>query len=66
MVVKVVLKQGVYHQIKRMFGVFDIGVNELHRTHIGAVELDDTLEPGQYRELTAEELEKIVLNSTQN
>lgn len=66
MVVKVVLKQGVYHQIKRMFGVFDIGVNELHRTRIGAVELDDTLEPGQYRELTAEELEKIVLNSTQN
>lgn len=66
MVVKVVLKQGVYHQIKRMFGVFDIGVNELHRTHIGAVELDSTLAPGQYRELTAEELEKIVLNSTQN
>ena len=66
MVVKVVLKQGVYHQIKRMFGVFDIGVNELHRTHIGDVELDSTLAPGQYRELTAEELEKIVLNSTQN
>ena len=66
MVVKVVLKQGVYLQIKRMFGVFDIGVNELHRTHIGDVELDSTLAPGQYRELTAEELEKIVLNSTQN
>lgn len=66
MVVKVVLKQGVYHQIKRMFGVFDIGVNELHRTHIGDVELDSTLAPGQYRELTAEELEKIVLNSTRN
>ena len=66
MVVKVVLKQGVYHQIKRMFGVFDIGVNELHRTHIGDVELDSTLAPGQYRELTAEELEKIALNSTQN
>ena len=66
MVVKVVLKQGVYHQIKRMFGVFDIGVNELHRTHIGDVELDSTLAPGQYRELTAEEMEKIVLNSTQN
>lgn len=59
MVVKVVLKQGVYHQIKRMFGVFDIGVNGLHRTHIGTVELDRTLEPGQYRELTEAELEKI-------
>ena len=59
LVVKVILKQGVYHQIKRMFGVFDIGVNELHRTHIGAVELDKNLQPGQYREITAEELEKI-------
>ena len=59
LVVKVILKQGVYHQIKRMFGVFDIGVNELHRTHIGAVELDRELQPGSYRELTAEELEKI-------
>jgi len=62
MVVRVVLKQGVYHQIKRMFGVFDIGVNELHRTHIGGVELDRELEPGAYRELTAEELEKIGVN----
>ena len=66
MVVKVVLKQGVYHQIKRMFGVFDIGVNELHRTHIGAVELDKNLEPGQYREITADELEKIVHNHIEN
>ena len=62
MVVRVVLKQGVYHQIKRMFGVFDIGVNELHRTHIGTVELDENLAPGEYRELTATELEKIVSN----
>ena len=59
LVVKVILKQGVYHQIKRMFGVFDIGVNELHRTHIGSVELDKDLQPGDYRELTAEEMEKI-------
>ena len=59
MVVKVVLKQGVYHQIKRMFGVFDIGVNELHRSHIGGVKLDDSLGDGEYRELTAAELEEI-------
>ena len=59
LVVKVVLKQGVYHQIKRMFGVYDIGVNGLHRTHIGTVALDDSLAGGEYRELTAEELEKI-------
>ncbi|MBQ7006559.1 MAG: pseudouridine synthase [Oscillospiraceae bacterium] len=58
-VVKVVLKQGVYHQIKRMFGVVDIGVNELHRSHIGGVKLDDNLAGGEYRELTQEELSKI-------
>ena len=66
LVVKVVLKQGVYHQIKRMFGVFDIGVNELHRTHIGGVQLDEKLTGGEYRELTQAELEKIYSQSGAN
>ncbi|MBE6895079.1 MAG: rRNA pseudouridine synthase [Ruminococcaceae bacterium] len=66
LVVKVVLKQGVYHQIKRMFGVFGIGVNELHRTHIGTVELDKTLAEGAYRELTQQEMEKIYSQSGAN
>ena len=30
-VVRVTLHQGVYHQIKRMFGVYGAGVNALHR-----------------------------------
>ena len=55
-VVRVTLHQGVYHQIKRMFGVFDAGVNALHREVIGPVALDDALVPGQWRELTAEEV----------
>lgn len=54
--VRVLLKQGVYHQIKRMFGVFDAGVNALHREVIGPVALDAALVPGQWRELTAEEV----------
>ena len=54
-VVRVTLHQGVYHQIKRMFGVFDAGVNALHREVIGPVALDAALVPGQWRELTAEE-----------
>ncbi len=57
--VHVVLRQGVYHQIKRMFGVFDAGVNGLHRSHIGGVELDPALQPGQWRELTGEELARL-------
>ena len=57
--VQVLLKQGVYHQIKRMFGVYGAGVNALHRDAIGALSLDPALEPGQWRELSAEEVSKI-------
>ena len=52
----VILHQGVYHQVKRMLGVFDIGVNELHRKAIGDVLLDTSLNGGEYRELTDDEL----------
>ena len=54
--VRVVLRQGVYHQIKRMFGVYGAGVNALHRIAIGPLTLDPALAPGQWRELTGEEL----------
>ncbi len=57
--VRVTLKQGVYHQIKRMFGVYGAGVNALHRDAIGGLALDKTLEPGQWRELSNEEVAKI-------
>ena len=57
--VLVTLRQGVYHQIKRMFGVFGAGVNALHRQSIGGVALDAALAPGQWRELTEEEVEKL-------
>lgn len=51
----VVLRQGVYHQIKRMFGVLDAGVNQLHRTAIGDLALDEGLAPGAWRLITPEE-----------
>ena len=53
---RVVLRQGVYHQIKRMFGVYGAGVNALHRCAIGPVALDETHAPGAWRPLTEEEL----------
>lgn len=58
-VVRVILHQGVYHQIKRMFGVYGAGVNALHREAIGKVALDPALAPGQWRELTPEELQRL-------
>ena len=56
---EVVLHQGVYHQIKRMFGVYGAGVNALRRTAIGPVPLDASLGAGGFRPLTAWELETL-------
>ena len=55
----VTLREGRYHQIKRMFGVYGAGVNALHRDAIGGLALDESLAPGQWRELTADEVAKI-------
>ena len=57
--VRVVLRQGVYHQIKRMSGVYGAGVDALHREAIGPVALDETLAPGAWRELTEQEVAAI-------
>ena len=57
--VRVVLRQGVYHQIKRMFGVYGAGVNGLHRDAIGGLALDENLAPGQWRELSDDEVAEI-------
>ncbi|BFM15492.1 16S rRNA pseudouridine(516) synthase [Maricurvus nonylphenolicus] len=50
-VAEVVLQEGRYHQIKRMFGRFRNPVVALHRLSIGDLELDSNLAPGEYREL---------------
>ncbi|MDP1930738.1 MAG: pseudouridine synthase [Gammaproteobacteria bacterium] len=54
-VAQVTLVEGRYHQIKRMFGRFRNPVVGLHRIAIGPLLLDPTLEPGQWRELSASE-----------
>ena len=56
---RVVLREGMYHQIKRMFGKTGREVLALRRIGIGKVWLDPALGPGECRELTAEELEKL-------
>ena len=58
-VYEIVLTQGRYHQIKRMFGAFGNHVTALHRTQIGGLALPADLAPGESRELTAEELKKL-------
>ena len=58
--VQVVLTEGMYHQIKRMFGVLDLGVDKLHRISMGPLSLDEDLAPGECRELTEIEREKLL------
>ena len=50
------LYEGKYHQVKRMFAAVGNKVVGLHREQIGHIELDDELEPGQWRNLTSEEI----------
>ena len=56
---KVILTEGRYHQIKRMFGCFGAKVIELHRIKMGGLELPNDLREGESRELTFEEIKKI-------
>lgn len=60
----VTLREGMYHQIKRMFAFYGAGVLELHRVSMGALALDETLAPGQCRELTPAELELLQKRET--
>ena len=49
---EVILTEGRYHQIKRMFGRFRNPVVALHRVAIGSFVLDDSLKAGESRELS--------------
>lgn len=59
---KVVIKEGKYHQVKRMFAALGSKVVELKRIKIGCLALDETLEPGESRLITTDELNSIVEN----
>lgn len=59
---KVVIKEGKYHQIKRMFASLGSKVIELKRIAMGGLALDESLKPGEARLITPEELKAIVEN----
>lgn len=54
---EVVIYEGIYHQIKRMFSKFSYEVTWLERTKMGALQLDSTLDYGNCREILHKELE---------
>lgn len=53
---RVTLREGIYHQIKRMFARYGATVLELRRLSMGGLTLDEALAPGDCRELTADEI----------
>ncbi|QXO18593.1 MULTISPECIES: 16S rRNA pseudouridine(516) synthase RsuA [Vibrio] len=53
------IHEGKYHQVKRMFAALGNKVIGLHRERVGDIVLDDTLEPGEYRFLTEDEVASI-------
>ncbi len=55
----VTLREGKFHQVKRMLAARGTPVTYLKRLSMGALALDESLAPGEWRELTAEELKKL-------
>ena len=53
---RVRVTEGKYHQVKRMFSSRGVQVVYLKRLQIGALMLDPALAPGQWREMTEDEV----------
>lgn len=56
------ISEGRKHQVKRMLKAVGCHVVYLKRITIGEVKLDESLEKGQYRELTELEIQKLLQN----
>lgn len=61
--IELTIQEGRFHQVKRMFEAVDKKVLSLKRIAMGGLALDESLEPGEYRRLTKEELD--ILRRTQ-
>ncbi|MFA9423339.1 MAG: pseudouridine synthase [Sedimentibacter sp.] len=56
----VTIKEGKFHQIKRMFLAINNEVTYLKRISMGNLKIDETLKLGEYRNLTQEELNLLI------
>ena len=56
---EITIREGRYHQIKRMFMTKGLTVTFLKRLTMGPLSLDPDLAPGEYRRLTEEELKEL-------
>jgi len=56
---RVWLNEGRYHQLRRMFQTLGKTVVGIHRESMGVVSLDPNLAPGEWRELSEDELRQL-------
>ncbi len=54
-----ILTEGKYHEVKRIIGACGSRVSYLKRLRFGPITLDEDLEPGQWRELTPQEIKAL-------
>lgn len=57
---RITLREGKYHQVKRMVAAAGGRVEALRRVSVGTLELPPGLPPGSWRALTAEELTRLL------
>ena len=55
------ITEGKYHQVKRMFAEAGNEVSYLKRLSIGSLKLDESLAPGEFRELSQVETDALFL-----
>ncbi|MCO4097107.1 rRNA pseudouridine synthase [Macrococcoides canis] len=54
--IELIIQEGKFHQVKRMFKAVGMTVIYLKRIQMGSLPLDESLKPGAYRKLTLEEI----------
>ncbi|MCR5350461.1 MAG: rRNA pseudouridine synthase [Acholeplasmatales bacterium] len=59
---EVIIREGKFHQVKRMFEALGSRVIYLKRIEFGSLVLDNNLKLGEYRALTEEEIKKLIEN----
>ena len=57
--IRLTIREGRFHQVKRMFQAVGKEVVYLKRLRMGSIALDESLKPGEYRRLTEEEVERL-------
>lgn len=59
----ITIREGRYHQVKRMFAAVGNQVAGLKRLSMGSLALDEKLKPGENRKLTEDEIERLSKNA---